>query len=114
MTYGLVLGSCIFCTVLTLAVYALLRAAAEADRGSEEAHQRMQNTEGRRSWKRGAIAAHPACSSARRNRCRQYAPVSLKEAICRCFTKVFMQPMPNSIIRRQKPMKMRTALCKPR
>ena len=25
MTYGLVLGSCIFCTVLTLAVYALLR-----------------------------------------------------------------------------------------
>ena len=29
MTYGLVLGSCIFCTVLTLAVYALLRAAAE-------------------------------------------------------------------------------------
>ncbi len=35
MTYGLVLGSCIFCTVLTLAVYALLRAAAEADRGSE-------------------------------------------------------------------------------
>ena len=30
MTYGLVLGSCIFCTVLTLAVYALLRAAAEA------------------------------------------------------------------------------------
>ena len=23
MTYGLVLGSCIFCTVLTLAVYAL-------------------------------------------------------------------------------------------
>lgn len=36
MTYGLVLGSCIFCTVLTLAVYALLRAAAEADRGSEE------------------------------------------------------------------------------
>lgn len=37
MTYGLMLGSCIFCTVLTLAVYALLRAAAEADRGSEEA-----------------------------------------------------------------------------
>ena len=30
MTYGLVLSSCIFCTVLTLAVYALLRAAAEA------------------------------------------------------------------------------------
>lgn len=24
MTYGLMLGSCIFCTVLTLAVYALL------------------------------------------------------------------------------------------
>lgn len=44
----------------------------------------------------------------------QYAPVSLKEAIRRCFTKVFMQPMPNSIIRRQKPMRMRTALCKPR
>lgn len=39
MTYGLVLGSCIFCTVLTLAVYALLRAAAEADRGSEEAYR---------------------------------------------------------------------------
>ena len=37
MTYGLMLGSCIFCTVLTLAVYALLRAAAEADRGSEDA-----------------------------------------------------------------------------
>ena len=48
------------------------------------------------------------------NRCRQYAPVSLKEAIRRCFTKVFMQPMLNSIIRRQKPMRMRTALCKPR
>ena len=43
MTYGLVLGSCIFCTVLTLAVY-----AAEADRGSEEAYQRMQHKEGRR------------------------------------------------------------------
>lgn len=48
MTHGLVLGSCIFCTVLTLAVYALLRAAAEADRGSEEAYQRMQHKEGRR------------------------------------------------------------------
>lgn len=48
MTYGLVLGSCIFCTVLTLAVYALLRAAAEVDRGSEEAYQRMQHKEGRR------------------------------------------------------------------
>lgn len=47
MTYGLVLGSCIFCTVLTLAVYALLRAAAEADHGSEEAYQRMQYKEGR-------------------------------------------------------------------
>ena len=45
---------------------------------------------------------------------RQYAPVSLKAAIRRCFTKVFMQPMSSSIIRRQKPMKMRTALCKPR
>lgn len=44
----------------------------------------------------------------------EQTPVSLKEAIRRCFTKVFMQPMPNSIIRRQKPMKMRTALCKPR
>ena len=41
MTYGLMLGSCIFCTVL-------LRAAAEADRGSEEAYQRMQHKEGRR------------------------------------------------------------------
>ena len=50
----------------------------------------------------------------RTSRRRQYAPVSLKAVICRCFTKVFMQPMPNSIIRRQKPMKMRTALCKPR
>ena len=46
MTYGLMLGSCIFCTVVTLAVYALLR-AAEADRGSEEAYQRMQHKEGR-------------------------------------------------------------------
>lgn len=36
MTYGLMLGSCIFCTVLTLAVYALLRAAAEADRGARK------------------------------------------------------------------------------
>ena len=42
------LGSCIFCTVLTLAVYALLRAAAEADQGSEEMYQRMQHKEGRR------------------------------------------------------------------
>ena len=48
MTYGLVLGSCIFCTVLTLAVYALLRAAAEEDRGRAEAYQRMQHKEGRR------------------------------------------------------------------
>ena len=48
VTYGLVLGSCIFCTVLTLAVYALLRAAAEADHGSEEMYQRMQHKEGRR------------------------------------------------------------------
>lgn len=38
MTYGLMLGSCIFCTVLTLAVYVLLRAAA---------YQRMQHKEGR-------------------------------------------------------------------
>lgn len=37
-----------------------------------------------------------------------------ERSIRRCFTKVFMQPMPSSIIRRQKPMKMRTALCKPR
>lgn len=48
MTYGLVLGSCIFCTVLTLAVYALLRAAEEADHGSEEMYQRMQHKEGQR------------------------------------------------------------------
>ena len=48
MTYGFMLGSCSFCTVLTLAVYSLPRAAAEADRGSEEAYQRMQHKEGRR------------------------------------------------------------------
>ena len=48
MTYGLVLGSCIFCTVLTLAGYALPRAGAGAERGSEEAYQRMQHKEGRR------------------------------------------------------------------
>ena len=47
MTYGLMMGSCNFCTVVTLAVYALLRAAAVADRGSEEAYQRMQHKEGR-------------------------------------------------------------------
>lgn len=48
MTYGLMLCSFIFCTMLTLAVYALLRAAAEADHGSEEMYQRMQHKEGRR------------------------------------------------------------------
>ena len=57
MTYGLVLGSCIFCTVLTLAVYALLRAAAEADHGSEEMYQRMQHRKGGADGK-GAPSRH--------------------------------------------------------
>ena len=39
MTYGLVLGSCIFCTVLTLAVYALPRGSGSRprERGSVSA-----------------------------------------------------------------------------
>ena len=36
------------CIAVMLAVYALLRAAAEADHGSEEMYQRMQHKEGRR------------------------------------------------------------------